>query len=286
METDSLDWGLLRTFLVVVEHGSLGKTAVAVDKTQPAISQQMRRLEKVVGQKLFVRGRKGIKLTLTRHGQVLVTYAHRAVDLNEEILLRLRGETAGRRVAVGMSADVALVGLAAVMKRFQSLQSDFELRVIVTAPNRLNVLLKAGKLDWAIGYPSLMTGIPTEKWSVQLEWATCNNLDFDESCPIPLVLLEGPCSWQDEMLDSLSRAGRDWRVTFESASLDATLAAVQSGLGIAALPVAAIRDFALTRFHAIKLPRLPRVEFGMFRAATDMPAAHRARSKQRQPRDL
>ena len=56
METDSLDWGLLRTFLVVVEHGSLGKTAVAVDKTQPAISQQMRRLEKVVGQKLFVRG--------------------------------------------------------------------------------------------------------------------------------------------------------------------------------------------------------------------------------------
>ena len=131
----------------------------------------------------------------------------------------MRGETAGRRVAVGMSADVALVGLAAVMKRFQSLQSDFELRVIVTAPNRLNALLKAGKLDWAIGYPSLMTGIPTEKWSVQLEWATCNNLDFDESCPIPLVLLEGPCSWQDEMLDSLSRAGRDWRVTFESASL-------------------------------------------------------------------
>ena len=274
-EADNLDLGLLRTFLAVVEHGTLGKTAVAVDKTQPAISQQMRRLEKVVGQKLFARGRKGIKLT--RHGQVLITYAHRAVNLNEEILLRLRGETAGRRVAVGMSADVALVGLAAAMKRFQSLQSDFELRVIVTAPNKLNALLKAGKLDWAIGDPSLMTGTPTEKWAVQLEWATCNDLDFDDSRPIPLVLLEGPCSWQDEMLDSLSRAGRDWRVTFESASLDAILAAVQSGLGIAALPVAAIRDFALTRFHAIKLPRSPRVEFGMFRAATGMPAAHRAR---------
>src|ERR1700693_4325789 len=72
------------------------------------------------------------------------------------------------------------------------------------------------------------------------------------------------------MLDSLHRAGREWRITFESASLDAILAAVQSGLGIAALPVVAIQDFALTRFHAIPLPGPPVVEFGMFRAATGM----------------
>src|SRR5208337_1624215 len=63
MEADNLDVGLLRTFLALVEHGSMGKTAVAVDKTQPAISQQMLRLEKIVRQKLFVRGRNGTKLT-------------------------------------------------------------------------------------------------------------------------------------------------------------------------------------------------------------------------------
>jgi DNA-binding transcriptional LysR family regulator len=257
-----------------VEHGSIGKTAVAVDKTQPAISQQILRLEKIVGQKLFVRGRNGIKLT--RHGQLLATYAHRAVELNEEILLRLRGETAGRRIAVGMSADVALVGLAAAMKRFQSPHSDLELRVVVTAPNRLDALLKAGKLDWAIGDPSLMTGTPTEKWSVPLEWAAGNGFDFDEFRPIPLILFEGPCPWQNEMLDSLHRAGRDWRITFESASLDAILSAVQSGLGITALPAVVIQDFALARFHAIHLPRTPVVEFGLFRAATAIPSAHPA----------
>ena len=271
MEVDNVEVGLLRTFLAVVEHGSIGKTAVAVDKTQPAISQQMLRLEKIVGQKLFTRGRDGI--TLSRHGQLLATYAHRAVELNEEILLRLRGETAGRQVAVGMSADVALVGLAAAMKRFQSPHSDFELRVLVTAPNRLDALLRAGKLDWAIGDPSLMTGTPTEKWSVRLEWAAGKSLDFDQSRPIPLILFEGPCSWQDEMLDSLHRAGRDWRITFENASLDAILAAVQSGLGISALPAMAIQNFELTRFHAIRLPSPPVVEFGMFRAATGMPSS-------------
>jgi len=266
MGSDNLELGLLRTFLAVVEHGSLGKTAVAINKTQPAISQQMLRLEKIVGQRLFARGREGMKLT--RPGQLLATYAHRAVELNEEILLRLRGEPAGRQMAVGMSADVALVGLAIAMKRFQSPRSDLELKVLVTAPNRLDALLKAGKLDWAIGDPSLMTGTPTEKWSVPLEWAAGNGFDFDEFRPIPLILFEGPCPWQDEMLDSLHRAGRDWRITFESASLDAILSAVQSGLGITALPAVVIQDFALTRFHAVRLLRPPVVEFGMFRAAT------------------
>jgi DNA-binding transcriptional LysR family regulator len=267
MEDDNLDLGLLRTFLAVVEHGSLGKTAAAVDRTQPAISQQMLRLEKIVGQKLFARGRNGIKLT--GHGQVLVTYARRAVGLNEEILLRLRGETGGRRLAVGMSADFALVGLGAALKRFQPLRSDLELRVMVTAANRLDALLKAGKLDWAFGDPRLMTGTATEKWAVRLEWAACNGLDFDASGPIPVALFEDAGSWQDEMLGSLRRAGRDYRVTFQSASLDAVLAAVQSGLGIAALPAATITDFALSRFHAIELPEPPMIEFGMFRAATD-----------------
>jgi DNA-binding transcriptional LysR family regulator len=266
MESNNVEVGLLRTFLAVVEHGSLGKTAVAVNKTQPAISQQMLRLEKIVGQRLFARGREGMKLT--RQGQLLTTYAHRAVELNEEILLRLRGEPACRQMTVGMSADVALVGLAVAMKRFQSPHSDLDLRVLVTAPNRLDALLKAGKLDWAIGDPSLMTGTPTERWSVPLEWAAGNGFDFDESRPIPLILFEGPCPWQNEMLDSLHRAGRDWRITFESASLDAILSAVQSGLGITALPAVVIQDFALTRFHAIHLPHTPVVEFGMFRAAT------------------
>jgi DNA-binding transcriptional LysR family regulator len=266
MKADNVEVGLLRMFLAVVEHGSIGKTAVAVDKTQPAISQQMLRLEKIVGQKLFARGRDGIKLT--RHGQLLETYAHRALEFNEEILLSLRGETPSRRMAVGMSVDVALVGLAAAMKRFQFPHSDIELTVLVTDPKRLDALLKSGKIDWAIGDPGLMTGTLTEKWSVRLEWAAGADMDFDESRPIPLILFEGPCSWQDDMLHYLHKTGRDWRVVLESASLDAILAAVQSGLGITALPSVVIQNFALSRFHVIQLPPAPIVEFGMFRAST------------------
>ena len=240
-----LELSLLRTFLAVVEYGSMGKTAVAVDRTQPAISAQMVRLENIVGQKLFARGRNGVKLT--HHGELLVTYANRAVDLSEETLFRLRGQHTGRRVALGMSADVALVGFGGAMKRFKSIHPDLELRIVVSTPNRLEGLLKSGKLDLAIVDPSLMAERPSATWLVPLDWAASDELEIDRSRAIPLVLFESPCSWQDEMLSSLSASGLDWRVAFESTSLDAVLGAVQSGLGVAALPIEAIRKSRLSR---------------------------------------
>ncbi len=264
IKTDNLDVSLLHTFLAVVEHGSMGKTAAAVDRTQPAISAQILRLEKIVGQRLFARGRNGVKLT--SHGELLVTYANRAVALSKETLLRLRGENVGRRVALGMSNDVALVGFGAVMKRFQSIHPELELRIVVTAPNNLDGLLKSGKLDMAIVDQNFMVEKPATTWHVPLEWAVSKELGIDQSRALPLVLFEGPCSWQEEMLRSLRTSGWECRVTFESASLDAILAAVQSGLGMTALPADTIRNYRLNRVLHMELPPPPKIQFGMFRS--------------------
>jgi DNA-binding transcriptional LysR family regulator len=267
-----LELSLLRTFLAVVHHGSLGKTAIAVEMTQPAVSQQMLRLERIVGQKLFARGRNGI--TLTHHGDLLISYANRAVDLNEEMLMRLRAESAPERVTLGMSAEVALVGLAPALKRFQSLHPNLKLKVIVSALSRLEALLKGGQLDLVIGDPTLLAGTPAVKWAVPLKWAADKDLRVDRSRPIPLVLFEDPCAWQEEMLQSLRTAGWDWRVIFESASMDAVLAAVQSGLGIAALPAATIRNSKLTCLQNAGLPPAPKIQLGLFRSGVSPRSAH------------
>jgi DNA-binding transcriptional LysR family regulator len=259
-----LELGLLRTFLAVVHHGSLGRTAAAVEMTQPAISQQMMRLERIVGRKLFARGRNGVRLT--RHGELLVEYANRAVELNQETLSRLRAESVSGHVALGMSADVALAGLSPALKRFQSIHPDLGLRIVVTTPARLDALLKGGQLDLVIANLSAMKATPSARWLVPLEWAARKDLNVEKSRPIPLVLFENPCSWQEEMLASLRKAGWEWRVTFESASFDAILTAAQSGLGVAALPDEAIRTFKVGRLPAEGLPPAPKVEFGMFPA--------------------
>jgi hypothetical protein len=59
-QVGDLELELLRMFLAVAENGSIGKAAAAVQMTQPAVSQQMFRLEKIIGQKLFARSRNGV----------------------------------------------------------------------------------------------------------------------------------------------------------------------------------------------------------------------------------
>ncbi len=143
-DREDLDLSLLRTFLAVVRHGSMGRTATAVAKTQSAVSQQMLRLEEIIGRKLFSRTRNGV--CLTRHGELLVAYANRAVDLNEEALARLREESASGPVRLGVSEETIVAGLTPALKRFQRSHPAVELRLTVARPPNSSLCLL--KRNW------------------------------------------------------------------------------------------------------------------------------------------
>jgi DNA-binding transcriptional LysR family regulator len=261
-QVGDLELSLLRMFLAVADHGSIGKAAAAVDMTQPGVSQQMLRLEKIIGQKLLARGRSGV--TLTRHGELLVKYANRAVELNQETLVCLREQEVNEQVVVGASPDCALAGLIPGLRRLQARSPKLELRVVATAAEKLDGLLKTGELDLVITSPNVMTAKHGTTWRVPLHWAARKNLKIDRSRPLPVVLFERPCHWQDEMLDRLRTRGWEWRRTFESSSLDAILTAAQSGLGITALPMETMRNFKLACVTEVGLPQAPTVEVGIF----------------------
>lgn len=265
-DREDLELGLLRTFLAVVQHGSMGRTAAAVAKTQPAVSQQMLRLEKIIGRKLFYRSRNGVKLT--SHGELLVTYANRAIDLNEEALARLREESASGPVRLGISEQTALAGLTPALKRFQRTQPDVELKLVVAAPAKLEFLLTQGELDFVITDPMRIKGLPVTEWRSRLAWLASTDFSIDPLKVLPLVLCESTSWWRDKILSSLRKAGWEWRVVFESASLDATLAALDSGLGMSALLPETVRDTGVSEVKCSSLPVLPEVRFGLFRSPT------------------
>ncbi|MER6693706.1 LysR substrate-binding domain-containing protein [Streptomyces minutiscleroticus] len=66
------------------------------------------------------------------------------------------------------------------------------------------------------------------------------------------------------MLDTLERAGRPWRVAFDSNSLAGVLAALRAGLGVAALLPTNLEP-AMACHDADALPVLPDVELGLAR---------------------
>ena len=77
-----MDLFQLETFLTVANERSFSRAAVHLHRTQPAISQVIRKLEAEVGETLFDRALRDA--TLTAAGEVLREYAQR--------LLNLRGE--------------------------------------------------------------------------------------------------------------------------------------------------------------------------------------------------
>src|SRR5438034_9058638 len=77
-----MDIAALKTFLAVAHERSFSRAAAKVHRTQPAVSQAVRRLEADLGEQLFDRSSKSG--TLTDAGKVLQNYGQRLVRLAEE----------------------------------------------------------------------------------------------------------------------------------------------------------------------------------------------------------
>lgn len=101
----------LEHFLAVVDEGTFTRAAERMNRTQPAVSQSIRRLEEEVGSPLFARDVH--EVTLTEAGRVLADYARRLLTMRDDALRQvteLRTLQAGRlTVAAHESAAVYLL---------------------------------------------------------------------------------------------------------------------------------------------------------------------------------
>jgi DNA-binding transcriptional LysR family regulator len=101
----------LEHFLAVVDEGTFTRAAERMNRTQPAVSQSIRRLEEEVGSALFARDVH--EITLTEAGRVLADYARRLITMRDDALrqvLELRTLKSGRlTVAAHETAAVYLL---------------------------------------------------------------------------------------------------------------------------------------------------------------------------------
>ena len=75
---------LLRSFISISGHGSFTKAAEELNLTQPAISAQIKRLQRMVGGDLFFKKAQGVGLT--ELGSMVEIYARRILALNDQII--------------------------------------------------------------------------------------------------------------------------------------------------------------------------------------------------------
>src|SRR5271167_1984 len=78
-----MDLGELQVFLMVAKEGSFSRAAERLYRTQPAVSLAIRKLEDSLGQPLFIRGARPVRMTDA--GTLLKEYAERLLNLRDEV---------------------------------------------------------------------------------------------------------------------------------------------------------------------------------------------------------
>jgi DNA-binding transcriptional LysR family regulator len=123
-----MDLSELQVFLTVAREGSFSRAAERLFRTQPAVSLAIRKLEDDLGQKLFVRGARPVRLTDA--GTLLKDYAERLINLRDEVkkgLSELEGLQRGE-LALGAN-ESSIHALMPAIAKFRELHPGIQIRV-------------------------------------------------------------------------------------------------------------------------------------------------------------
>ena len=140
----------LKYFIAVVETGSFSKAAKRCFVAQPSLSQQIIKLEKEIGTKLF--DRLGKKVVLTEAGNTLLPGAKRILYESKEIKIKMSEEISGNAgtLHVGLIPTIAPYILPATLKTFRKENPDAEIKVQENLTDRLIEMLINFQIDIAI----------------------------------------------------------------------------------------------------------------------------------------
>ena len=230
----SFDSITMRCFIAVAETASFTRAAQRVARTQSAVSQQIARLEQLVGKTLVTRGR---TLTLTPDGEVFLSYARQIYALQSEALDRFREPELEGEVRFGLPEDFASVFLSDVLAEFARSHPRILLDVECDLTLNLFERFRQGAFDLVLVKMSRPEDFPNgvDVWSESLEWVGGSGQVVDDR-PLPLVLSPQPCVYRAAAIEALDAAGRAWRLAFSSPSYAGTVAAVKAGMGVTVLP--------------------------------------------------
>ena len=255
----NLDLDLLRTFVAVAVLNTFAAAAAAVSRTQSAVSQQMQRLEQLVGKELFARH--GRNKLLTEHGIQLLGYARKILRFNDEACMSLMFSNLQGVLTLGASDESADTILPFLLNRISSVYPKLALDVSVKRNAFMVEMLNENKVDLVVTthrpgqFDCLTLRTSPTHWYCAAEYV------LQKGEPVPLVLLDDPSPFRDMVLTALNEANIPWRLAYVASTLPAVRAAVKAGLGVTARPVEMMSPDLRVLGKSDGLPALPDTEY-------------------------
>ncbi|WDL95867.1 LysR family transcriptional regulator [Alicyclobacillus sp. ALC3] len=243
---------LYRTFVQVVEHGTLSEAADRLHLTQPSVTRQLQQLERTYGTALFDRA--GRKMLLNRAGQRVYQTARQVLALEQRLADELREfanpEIGTVYIAAGLTPSIYLLPpvLAAYRDKHPKVQFQVQsgsskevlemlhtgavdMGVVTTAESNADLTLTALVLDRLLLVAAPNHPLPSG-----------GAVRFSELSEWPMVLMR-PESGLRSIVESIAvSTGTKLQIAMETDSLESINRLVQTGVGLSVLPQSAVAD--------------------------------------------
>ncbi|CAN7196075.1 LysR family transcriptional regulator [Trinickia sp. LjRoot230] len=239
----------IRAFVAVAQTGSFTRAATGLHLSQPALTVQIRRIEEVVGARLFDRNSRSVALTAL--GRELLPLLQKSLHDMENLLHDARALADGARGRVRFAAlpSFAASVLPECVRAFAEMQPGvtFEIRDVVAS--MVEHLVRNEDADLGV------TGGDTVDASLEVLYratdrlcvvcprnhpvATKRKIALDDIVEHPLVLTAAGTSVRAVVDAALNEAGRAPVLTCEPTYMMTAVAMVRARLGITILPASA-----------------------------------------------
>ena len=247
-----MDIRQLRYFAEIVESGSLSKASRSLFVAQPALSQQLAKLENEVGKPLLHRTTRGV--TPTENGLALYHHARfmlRQLDQALSIARRESGEVHGM-VAVGLPATTVLAIGMPLVQRIRSLYPGILLNIVEGMSGHLSQMIRLGQLDLAVLFNNDIASdlvaepLLDEKLFIILPYGSSlvplnrSSLTLAEAAALPLILPTGSHGLRRRIAAEFDKRKLSACVVAEIDSLALLMQCVEQGLGATIKPMSAL----------------------------------------------
>lgn len=256
-----LDW--LRAFVAVVDAGSLSAAAPWLHRSQSAVSMQLKKLEDAVGRPVLLRGPRQLELTPT--GQELLGYARQMLQLHADTWSALRGPQLTGKLRLGIPDDYAAAYLTPVLRSFANQHLGVEIELICEQTTALIPKIAQNSIDLAI-ISQHQPKRGTHLFAEPLVWVATAQSTAWQRNPLPVALYEQGCIARMHALAALKAQRIAYRVAYHSPSLAGQLAAVESGLAIAAITRCSVPSHLQILQEKHGLPSLEPVNVALIRS--------------------
>ncbi|WP_461205795.1 LysR family transcriptional regulator [Clostridium sp. DL1XJH146] len=240
-----------RYFYKVAVSKSISKVANEVHISQPALSQQIQKLEENLGYKLLTRSNKGVELT--DKGLIVFKYVDNIVRTYDAMIQHLEQDSKEKQIIkIEACGPIATYALPCVLYKIKNKFPHHNYELKSNSSDKIENNIKNNIADIGVIYEK-----PTDQSLEYCEIDTDNlslvagyDYEIDEEISLkkllkhPFILLSDKLDIEDRLVDNINSSGYEYNelnVLYKSDSIESVKASLFQGYGIAFLPYTSIK---------------------------------------------